>query len=78
MADRPNVMIIPGITLEQARKAVMGMKHESPCIKCPERQLYARMFDMHISGDDCPYECKEYEEWKDEQAMIEADADPLG
>lgn len=23
MADRPNVMIIPGITLEQARKAVM-------------------------------------------------------
>lgn len=38
MADRPNVMIIPGITLEQARKAVMGMKHESPCIKCPERK----------------------------------------
>lgn len=24
MADRPDVMIIPGITLEQARKEVMG------------------------------------------------------
>lgn len=43
------------------------MKHESPCIKCPERQLYARMFDMHISGDDCPYECEEYEKWKAER-----------
>ena len=28
MADRPNVMIIPGITLEQARKAVMQDRGE--------------------------------------------------
>lgn len=67
MADRPNVMIIPGITLERARKEIMEMKHESPCIKCSERKFYAQRFDIHISGEDCPYECEEYEKWKTEQ-----------
>ena len=40
---------------------------ERPCDKCPERKLYARMFDMHISGEDCPYTCEEYEKWKAER-----------
>ena len=39
---------------------------EQPCVKCPERKYYAR-FDLHISGEDCPYECEEYEKWKAEQ-----------
>lgn len=36
---------------------------ESPCNNCPEKQLYARMFDMHFSGADCPYECEKYERY---------------
>lgn len=40
-----------------------GMTMESPCNNCPEKQLYARMFDMHFSGADCPYECEEYERY---------------
>ena len=35
-----------------------------PCDTCPTRKMYARTFDMHFSGEDCPYECKEYERWK--------------
>ena len=36
---------------------------ESPCNNCPEKQFYARMFDMHFSGADCPYECEKYEQY---------------
>lgn len=36
---------------------------ESPCNNCPEKQLYARIFDIHFSGADCPYECEEYERY---------------
>lgn len=36
---------------------------ESPCNNCPEKQLYARMFDIHFSGADCPYECEKYERY---------------
>ena len=39
------------------------MTMESPCNNCPEKQLYARMFDIHFSGEDCPYECEEYERY---------------
>ena len=40
-----------------------GMTMESPCNNCPEKQLYARIFDIHFSGADCPYECEEYERY---------------
>lgn len=34
-----------------------------PCGKCRTRAEFAQVFDMHIWGDDCPYECEEYENW---------------
>ena len=37
---------------------------EDPCKNCPDRQWYARRLDMHFWGDDCPYECEEYEHYK--------------
>ena len=44
---------------------------EKPCGNCQTRRMYARMFDMHFSGEDCPYECEEYERWKKEDAENE-------
>lgn len=35
-----------------------------PCDNCQTRKMYAHTFDMHIGGEDCPYECEEYEIWK--------------
>lgn len=40
---------------------------EAPCKTCKTRNLYARAFDMQIWGEDCPYECDEYKQWKAEQ-----------
>ncbi len=37
---------------------------ESPCKDCPTRKTYAKLFDIHISGEDCPYECEEWEQYK--------------
>lgn len=47
---------------------------EQPCVKCPERKYYAMFYDMHFSGEDCPYECEEYEKWKSEQKDGDGDA----
>lgn len=33
---------------------------ECPCKNCSTRQFYAKKFDIHIWGDDCPYECERY------------------
>ena len=43
-----------------------------PCKKCPIRRKFARAFDMHFWGEDCPWECAVYKAWihcagKDEQ-----------
>ena len=38
-----------------------------------ERKFYARL-DMHIWGEDCPYICEKYEQWKKENH--ETDPDP--
>lgn len=50
---------------------------ENPCRSCLVREIYAKMFDIHISGEDCPYfkctfgiECEKYEKWKDEQNKV--------
>ena len=40
---------------------------ENPCKNCMERKFYAKSFDMHFSGEDCPYECEEYERYKKEK-----------
>ena len=37
---------------------------DCPCDICITRQYYARAFDMHFYGADCPYDCELYEEWK--------------
>ena len=51
---------------------------ESPCKNCMERKFYAKTFDMHFSGEDCPYECEEYEHWKKFQAEEEKQKTFLG
>lgn len=38
-----------------------------PCDECDTRRTYALMFDVHISGEDCPYECDKYERYKIER-----------
>ena len=35
----------------------------NPCQRCQLRQYYAREYDMHFFGEDCPYRCDTYEEW---------------
>ena len=44
---------------------------ESPCKNCMERKFYAKAFDMHFSGEDCPYVCEEYERYKKEKEKDE-------
>lgn len=37
-----------------------------PCIGCEIRKHFARAFDCHWhDGEDCPYECPKYDEWKE-------------
>lgn len=43
------------------------MKMERPCDNCDTRKAYARMFDMHFFGDDCPYQCDTFDKWKRQQ-----------
>jgi hypothetical protein len=35
-----------------------------------ERKVYAKTLDIHIYGEDCPYECKEYEHWRQFQKEL--------
>lgn len=35
-----------------------------PCSQCRIRKMFARALDMHFWGEDCPYECEQYERWK--------------
>ena len=41
-----------------------GVDMEDPCKNCADRQWYARRLDMHFWGEDCPYQCEEYEQYK--------------
>jgi len=43
------------------------MDKKKPCTKCQIRKWYAKKFDLHFSGEDCPYVCEPYETWKAEQ-----------
>jgi hypothetical protein len=38
-----------------------------PCADCDTRRTYALMFDIHIDGEDCPYECEKWERYKAER-----------
>ena len=44
---------------------------EYPCKKCGSRQWYARRLDIHFWGEDCPYICEEYEQYKAEKEESE-------
>lgn len=35
-----------------------------PCKDCPVRKAFAEAFDIHMSGEDCMYECEIYENFK--------------
>lgn len=39
-----------------------------PCKDCDTRKTYALLFDVHITGDDCPYVCEKYERWAAERS----------
>lgn len=51
---------------------------KKPCDECQTRKMYARSFDMHIDGEDCPYECEEYEHWKEFQTELNSSEKPNG
>lgn len=44
-----------------------------PCKQCPIRREFALAFDRHFWGEDCPYECAVYEEWKHRAGKEEQD-----
>ena len=48
---------------------------EDPCKKCWTRKWYARKFDIHFWGEDCPYECKEYKQYKKSPGIEDAIVD---
>ena len=35
-----------------------------PCESCLYRKVLARDFDVYVWGEDCPYNCKEFVEWR--------------
>ena len=45
------------------REEAMPDLKPNPCQRCQLRQYYAREYDMHFYGEDCPYRCDAYEEW---------------
>ena len=42
--------------------------HTMPCKSCEVRKWYAKRLDLHFIGEDCPYICEPYEEWKKREA----------
>lgn len=46
----------------------MNDKLICPCKDCAARKILARTYDMHIWGEDCPYVCRQYDEWKNNLA----------
>lgn len=37
---------------------------KNPCIDCHKRKEYAKYYDFHFWGDDCPYDCKRYKYYR--------------
>ena len=42
----------------------MAEQKSCPCEECILRKRIARGFDMFFWGEDCPWECADYEEWR--------------
>jgi len=47
----------------------------APCQDCPTRMMFARSFDIHFWGEDCPYYCEEWEHWKEFQRELNKETD---
>ena len=45
------------------KKMRLNDKESCPCLKCKIRIGYAKTFDIHFWGDDCPRVCDEFKEW---------------
>ena len=39
---------------------------EHPCIQCEMRRWYRSRLNIEINGENCPYECVKYKEWRKE------------
>ena len=42
----------------------MNRLGQIPCENCPTRKRYAEEFDLLIWGNNCPYTCAEWNEWR--------------
>ena len=38
-------------------------KIKVPCADCHMRKEYAKYYDVHFWGDDCPYDCERYKKF---------------
>ena len=47
----------------------MGDVRRCPCKSCGKRIYIARVFDVHFYGEDCPYVCKAYDEWRENNGL---------
>ena len=52
---------------------------KDPCENCTTRKAYAKAFDMHFWGADCPYVCDRYEKYdKEKEEQIVNDCVQIG
>lgn len=66
-----------GITIEavnqQNQQEVKDSGSGCPCDDCADRKLFAKLFDFHMYGDDCVFDCPQYAQWKKEQLETQHD-----
>ena len=56
---------MPYLKIKKKKTDMAKEENGRPCTNCGIRKFYSSNFDMHFSGEDCPYYCKEYDNWKD-------------
>ena len=55
------------ISVRMLKGEKMDKNNPCPCVDCDTRKAYALMFDIHISGEDCPHECEKWKRYKEER-----------
>ncbi len=48
---------------------------DDPCKNCKVRKWYAKRMGIHFWGEECFYECDEYEKYKKEKGEMPNDQD---